>query len=114
MSATSAPLSIPATARTEAQPVVGSRCHRYISPQAGHALEILGHAIEYLTDEYVHEGRSISANDPQVKAVQILMAVNRKIYLECPIVPTIAERLRNLLHISSASAAGRFNSHKHA
>ena len=29
---------------------------RRISPEAGHALELLGHAIEYLTDELVYEG----------------------------------------------------------
>ncbi len=33
----------------------GVRRRRRISPQAGHALEILGHAIEYLADEYVHQ-----------------------------------------------------------
>ena len=60
---------------------------RRISLEAGHALEILGHAIEYLTDEFVHAGGSFSAHDGQVEAVQLLMAVNRQIYflaLKCP------------------------------
>ncbi len=35
---------------------VGSRSvRRRTTPEAGFALEILGHAIEYLADEYVHE-----------------------------------------------------------
>jgi hypothetical protein len=75
---------------------------RRITPQAGHALEILGHAIEYLTDEYVHEGGLLSANDSRVKAVQLLMALNRKVYFECPEVPTIGERCRALLHLNEA------------
>ena len=73
---------------------------RQIGPEAGHALEILGHAIEYLADEYVHRGTSFSANDPQVKAVQLLMELNREIYFECPVIPTFSQRVRALLHLS--------------
>ncbi len=39
---------------------------RRVTPEAGHALEILGHAIEYLADEYVHHAKQISAHDPQI------------------------------------------------
>ncbi len=75
---------------------------RRITPQAGHALEILGHAIEYLTDEFVHHGSSFSAENDQLAAVQLLMALNRQVYFECPEVPTFAERCRALLHIHAA------------
>jgi hypothetical protein len=75
---------------------------RIITPQAGRALEILGHAIEYLTDEFVHEGGALSASNAQLEAVQLLMAVNRKVYFECPIAPTFAERCRSLLGIHAA------------
>jgi hypothetical protein len=71
---------------------------RRISPEAGHALEILGHAIEYLTDEFVRAGGSVSVHDAQVEAVQLLMSLNREIYSGCPEVPTFADRLRALLH----------------
>jgi hypothetical protein len=71
---------------------------RRISPEAGHALEILGHAIEYLTDEFIYAGGSVSAHDAQVEAVQLLMSLNREIYLGCPEVPTLGDRLRALLH----------------
>lgn len=75
---------------------------RRISPEAGRALEILGHAIDYLTDDFVYAGGSFSGHDPQVEAVQLLMGLNRKIYFECPEVPTVAERLRALLRLRTA------------
>ena len=75
---------------------------RRISPQAGRGLEILGHAIEYLTDEFVHQGGSFTSKCPQVEAMQVLMALNRKIYLDCPEVPTWSERFLALLHLRAA------------
>jgi hypothetical protein len=74
------------------------RPRRQITPQAGKALEKLGHAIEYLTDEFVQSGDSFSANNSQLEAVQLLMALNRRVYFECPEVPTLGEMLRSLLH----------------
>lgn len=75
---------------------------RRISPETGHALEILGHAIDYLTDEYVYAGGTFSARDAQLQAIQLLMAVNRQIYFECPEVPSLVERCRSLLHFRAA------------
>ena len=80
------------------QRVVANR-RRRITPEAGHALEILGHAIEYLTDEFVHDGGSLSPTDNRIKAVQLLMALNRQVYFECPEVPSFAERCRSFLHL---------------
>jgi hypothetical protein len=82
-----------------AQETSGTRAakRRRISPQAGRALEILGHAIDYLTDEYVHSGGTFALDDPQVQAIQLLMAMNRQIYFECPEVPTLLERCRSWL-----------------
>jgi hypothetical protein len=79
------------------------RCNRrrHIDPASGRALEILGHAIEYLTDELVHSGVLISANDPQVEAVQLLMALNRQVYFECPAVRTFGDRRRSFLRLRS-------------
>jgi hypothetical protein len=70
---------------------------REITPQAGHALVILGHAIEYLADEFVHSGASLSTNDARLEAVQMLMALNRQIYFECPEAPSFGARCRALL-----------------
>jgi hypothetical protein len=69
---------------------------RRISPISGMALEALGHAIEYLADEYaLNAGRlpAIHAHDPQVEAIQILMAANRQVYYDCPVVPHVTERI---------------------
>ena len=89
-------LSAP-TANLTAQVPAG---RRRISPEAGRALEILGHAIEYLSDEYAHHGRGFSENDGQLEAVQRLMAINRQIYLECPEVPSLSSRIRSFLRFS--------------
>jgi hypothetical protein len=81
------------TVQEQARPETGFKRRRRISPRAGRALEILGHAIDYLADDYVQTGKTFSANDPQVKAIQLLMALNREVYLECPVVATLAERV---------------------
>ncbi len=70
---------------------------RCIDPQSGHALEILGHAIEYLADEYVRAGGALSAQNGQLEAIQLLMAANRAIYFACPQVESLTERLRRWL-----------------
>jgi hypothetical protein len=75
---------------------------RRTTPQAGHALEILGHAIEYLTDEFVHRQADLSPRNSELEAVQLLMALNRQVYFECPEVPTVGERLRSMLHFRAA------------
>jgi hypothetical protein len=70
---------------------------RRIPPQAGRALEMLGHAIEYLADEYVEHGGDLSGDDAQVQAMQLLMSLNREIYYECPVMPTFGELCMALL-----------------
>ncbi len=75
---------------------------RRISPEAGRALEILGHAIEYLTDEHIYRGGSVAAGGSEIEAIQKLMGVNRQIYFGCPEVPSMADRWRRLLHLSAA------------
>jgi hypothetical protein len=91
--------SIPVSALTV--PRVRAR-HRRITPQAGRALDLLAHAIEYLTDEFVQQGLAFSARNEQLEAVQMLMALNRQVYFECPEVPSFSERCRTLLHFHTA------------
>jgi hypothetical protein len=69
---------------------------RRFSPQDGRALEILGHAIEYLADEYALECRSPSGfgKPPQVEAIEILMTRSRDIFFSGKPSPTLAEQLR--------------------
>ncbi len=106
MAASSVAREFPVRTATPAAVTGRSVMHRRrISPEAGHALEILGHAIEYLTDEFVRAGGSVSAYDGQVEAVQLLMRLDREIYFACPEMPTFADRLRALLHLRAALSA---------
>jgi hypothetical protein len=86
--------SIPAPSQALPVTSLPIRRHRHITPRAGRALEILAHSIEYLTDEFVHQGPEFSAKNEQLQAVQLLMALNRQVYFECPVVHTFAERCR--------------------
>ncbi len=88
-----------------AQPAVSGyvrRKRRRITPRAGHALEKLGHAIEYLTDEFLYKTTSFSTNSSQLEAVQLLMALNRAVFYECPEMPSLGERWRSMLHLHPA------------
>jgi hypothetical protein len=76
--------------------------HRRISPQAGRALEILGHAIDYLIDEHVHNANARTRPISQIEEVQLLMKMRCQIYFECPEVPTVADRWRSLLRSRAA------------
>jgi hypothetical protein len=76
-----------------------TQTRRRIGPEAGMALERLGHAIEYLTDEFMYEeGPAPLRRDGRLEAIEILMAANRSVYFQCPEVPTLRERLSALLH----------------
>ena len=67
---------------------------RRITPLAGHALEKLGHAIEYLSDEFI-----VAPEDPKgcMQAILLLMEVNRGIYADCPEVPSFGQRFATML-----------------
>jgi hypothetical protein len=71
---------------------------RRITPEEGHALEILGHAIEYLTDEFIHGDAPITTDNPQLQATQILMACNREVYYQCPAIVSFGERWHAFFH----------------
>lgn len=77
---------------------VRSNRRRRISPEAGHAIEKLGHAIDYLADQYIHEGGLFSRHDPELQAVEMLIAINREVYFACPEVQTLGERLHRWLN----------------
>ena len=67
---------------------------RHISRESGRVIEVLAHAIEYLCDEAVHNGGTMSAGDPQLEAVQLVMSLQRAVYLECPPVVSVWSRIR--------------------
>ena len=99
-----APQPLPPVVRTPVHTMptgVATRtARRRITPAAGFALEALGHAIEYLADEYVHAGGSLPSlhsTDPRVEAMQMLMAANRQGYYACPVMPSLLERMKRTL-----------------
>jgi|KBSMisStandDraft_5_1062788.scaffolds.fasta_scaffold30081_3 hypothetical protein len=96
--ATAVNLEVQAIANLRVQWETGRQKRRVITPEAGRALELLGHAIEYLTDEYVGETKNLSPTDPQVAAILLLMDLNRKVYFGCPIRLTVGERIRAFLY----------------
>jgi len=86
---------LPAATRVEPRPAV---VRRRMTPECGRALERLGHAIEYLTDEFIHDGREGGLKGPRVDAIQLLMSLNRQVYGECPIVLTLSQRFAHFFH----------------
>jgi hypothetical protein len=91
-------LAAPATSTGHARP----NRRRRITRQAGRALEILGHAIEYLTDEFIHSGAQMSPGKGELEAVQLLMALNRQVYFDCPEMITVVDRLRAAFNLRAA------------
>ena len=91
-------LHVPASSRAVPAPIVHRNRPRRITPEAGHALEKLGHAIEYLSDEFVHSGSDLSDRNPQIEAMQLLMALNRQVYFSCPEIPSLGDRVRAFVY----------------
>jgi hypothetical protein len=75
----------------------GARVRRRIPLEAGRGLEKLGHAVEYLTDEFVHDGCRFAEDQARLDAIGLLASLNRQIYFSCGIEPTFRERVHWLL-----------------
>jgi hypothetical protein len=74
----------------------GARVRRKITPEAGRGLEKLGHAIDYLTDEFVYDGCRFSEDLGRLHAIALLATLNRQIYFSCGIEPTLRQRAQGL------------------
>ena len=73
----------------------------------GRALETLGHAIEYLTDSRIHLVRKHADNARQLAegdAASILMQASSAVFLSCPQVVSLWDRLRSLYRQPSVTA----------
>ena len=66
------------------------------TPQQGRALEILGHAVEYLVDSRLHLHRGVAQSSDEL-AVQLLMRLNREVFADCPQIVPVHLRLRRWL-----------------
>lgn len=89
---------------TAAREVAIVRRRRRVSYEAGRAIEMLGHAIEYLTDELALElvtGESKTGPEmhPRVRAIELLMKCNREVYFSCPLTPNFDERVGGWLRM---------------
>ncbi len=69
---------------------------RRITPEAGRGLEKLGHAVDYLVDEFVHDGCRFSEDRARLRAIDLLASLKRQIYFSCGIEPTLRERIQGL------------------
>jgi len=78
----------------------GRTWSRRSTSQAARAQKILGHAIEYLTDEFVQSGESNSADDDLLEAVKLLMALNHQAYHESAQAPTLWQQLHTFLRLA--------------
>jgi hypothetical protein len=76
----------------------GQAKRRSIDPATGHALLILSHAIEHLAEKFALDSGSFSTSRGDVEAIQLLMSLNRKIYMACPEAPTVGQWLMTGLH----------------
>ena len=69
---------------------------RRITPEAGRGLEKLGHALDYLVDEFVHDGCRFTEDRSRLRAIDLLASLKHEIYFSCGIEPTLRERIQAL------------------
>ncbi len=91
-----------ASTQSASQPfLLPLRRARRLQPEQGRAIEKLAHAIEYLSDELAMQCMTARANafesQPIQSAIEMLKRCNREIYLACPPMPTLRERLRGFV-----------------
>lgn len=79
-----------------------ARRKRRVSVDALNALEFLGHAIDYLTEDLIATGRPFKLTDPRIQAAIMLMQKSREIFFECPEVPSFVERFRAWIGLRAA------------
>lgn len=92
--ATSAVLHLPSlslTATPPLPPLQPRPARRRTTPQQGRALEVLGHAIEYLVDSRLVEGGSDAADN---RAIRMLMACSRSVFEESVVIVPVHLRLQ--------------------
>ena len=105
--ANSSPRRAPGPIRLVPPPVPFVR--RQLSRESAQALEILGHAIEYLADEYAVDTADkgpLGNADPRIAAIQTLKSLNRAIYFSGAEVPPVWQRIRQWFLRSTMSSAG--------
>jgi hypothetical protein len=82
---------------TEAPAIERPMVRRRITPEAGQGLEKLAHALEYLIDEFIHDGCKVDKDYGRLQAIQLLASLNRQIYFACGVQPTMRDRVQSLV-----------------
>jgi hypothetical protein len=77
---------------------------RRITPEVGRALEKLAHALEYLADEYVCNGREVVRDYGRIEAIQMLASINRQLYFSCEVQIPFTERVLSVVRRFSTSS----------
>ena len=67
---------------------------RRTTPTQGRALEILGHAVEYLADSRLYEEVETRSD---ATAIRTLMACSRQVFAECELILPWQQRVRTAL-----------------
>lgn len=78
-------------------PAAAPFVRRVLPPESSRALEMLGHAIEYLADEYAVDTTDkgpLGSADPRVEAIQILKGLNRAVYFSGTEAPPAIDRVK--------------------
>ncbi|SEB37811.1 hypothetical protein [Terriglobus roseus] len=77
---------------------------RRTTPTQGRALEILGHAVEYLADSRLYEQIE---NPSDGAAIRTLMSCSRKVFAECELIQSWHQRAQlALMHLLNLPVTG--------
>ncbi len=79
--------------QSQDQDVGGVQMKRRPTPEQGRALEVIGHAIEYLIDFYIVVYSEYGSR-ADTEAVQILVKLSMEVYEECAEVVPLHQRVR--------------------
>jgi len=93
-------------AATARAPQEERRVRRRANQEQGRALEMLGHAIEYLMDSRLY---AVDGADPksEAEAVNLLMGLSRAVFAECEEVTTLWDKVERLCRRSFAREGRR-------
>lgn len=78
------------TATPDLPPLRPRITRRRNTPQQGRAIELLGHAIDYLVDSRLHEGGPQRTDN---QAIRILMACSRAVFEEGAVIVPVHQRV---------------------